>query len=165
MSLTLILMRHAKSSWDDPTMSDHDRPLNTRGRASAEALGKWLTSRDYLPDQLLSSTSERTRETWSRLGLTASEIRYETALYHASADTMLRQLQTATGRSVLMLGHNPGIGHFAELLAQNPPKHARFMDYPTCATTVFSFTPTHWSDVQFSQGAVQDFTTPRDLLE
>ena len=61
----LILTRHAKSSWDDPLMSDHDRPLNERGKAAAADLGQWLASRGYVPDQVLCSDALRTRKTWS----------------------------------------------------------------------------------------------------
>ena len=64
MTLRLILTRHAKSSWDDPLMSDHDRPLNARGKAAAADLGGWLASRSYLPGQVLCSDALRTRETW-----------------------------------------------------------------------------------------------------
>lgn len=164
MSLTLILMRHAKSSWDDPLQSDHDRPLNQRGRDSAPAIGKWLSDKSFLPDELLCSTAARTRETYDRLGLTAVQATFKDALYLASADAMLRVLQSATSPAVLMLGHNPGIGHFAELLAQQAPDHPRFFDYPTCATTVFTFDADTWSEVTFGQGAVRAFAIPRDLL-
>lgn len=164
MSLTLILMRHAKSSWDDPLSSDHARPLNKRGRASASAVGKWLTKNGYLPDELLCSTAERTRETYVRSGLNAAQTRFEDTLYHASADIMLQTLQSAQGRTVLMLGHNPGIGHLAELLAKQPSDHPRFFDYPSCATTVFSFEIDTWSDVQIRKGEVRGFVIPRELL-
>ena len=63
MTLQLILMRHAKSSWDDPAAADFDRPLNGRGRRSAKALGHWLRQRGWLPDRVLCSSARRTRET------------------------------------------------------------------------------------------------------
>ncbi|SFL37658.1 SixA phosphatase family protein [Shimia haliotis] len=164
MTLKLILMRHAKSSWDDPLQSDHARPLNKRGRASASVMGKWLAENGYLPDELLCSTAERTRETYARLGLVAPETTFSDALYHASADIMLRVLQGARGKTVLMLGHNPGIGHCAELMARQAPDHPRFLDYPTCATTVFTFDTASWADVSFGQGDVLAFGLPRELL-
>ena len=61
MALSLILVRHAKSSWDTPALSDHDRPLNKRGRASARAIGDWLRKENLLPDQILTSTAQRRR--------------------------------------------------------------------------------------------------------
>jgi phosphohistidine phosphatase len=164
MSRTLILMRHAKSSWDDFMQPDHARPLNARGRTSAAAMGKWLKDNDYLPEELLCSTAERTRETYARLGITAATTRYEDALYHAGADVMLHVLQTAEANTILMLGHNPGIAYFAEMLAQNQASDPRFSDYPTCATTVFHFDLHSWSDVKFSQGTVIDFAIPREVI-
>ena len=71
MTLRLILMRHAKSSWDSPGLDDHERPLNGRGCRSAKAIGAWLNDHGYLPDLVLSSDAERTRETW---GIVAAEL-------------------------------------------------------------------------------------------
>ncbi|HQY45284.1 MAG TPA: histidine phosphatase family protein, partial [Paracoccaceae bacterium] len=92
----LILTRHAKSAWDDPTMSDHDRPLNGRGRRSALELGEWLQSRGYEPDQVLCSTATRTRETWATVAVAPLEVTphidYLDALYHASPDLMQKAL-------------------------------------------------------------------------
>ncbi len=164
MSRTLILMRHAKSSWDDFMQPDHARPLNARGRTSAAAMGKWLKDNNYLPNELLCSTAERTRETYARLGITAAKTRYEDALYHAGADVMLRVLQTAKAGTILMLGHNPGIAYFAEMLAKKAATHPRFSDYPTCATTVIHFDIANWSDVKFSQGTIVDFAIPREVI-
>ncbi len=164
MSRTLILMRHAKSSWDDFMQPDHERVLNSRGRESSAAMGNWLTQNDYRPDELLCSTAERTRETYTRLGLSASKTRYVDSLYHASPDVMLRVLQSATSDTVLMIGHNPGIAHFAELLAKSPAPHPRFSDYPTCATAVIHFDVANWSDVQFSKGTVINFAIPREVI-
>lgn len=163
MPLKLILTRHAKSSWDDPWQSDHDRPLNKRGRRSAVAVGNWLRQEGHVPDETLSSSSRRTEETQELLGL-GGTVHFTRALYHAGASAMLHELQGATGGTVLMLGHNPGIGAFAERLARNQPDHARFFDYPTCATTVFEFDAETWKDVQFGTGAVVGFVIPRELV-
>ena len=165
MTRTLILTRHAKSSWDHPGLPDHDRPLNKRGRTSASAIGDWLRRKGYLPDEVLSSSSERTRETWLRMGLSASNIRFLSELYHASPDQIRQALYRATGQTVLLLGHNPGIAEFAERIAQSAPKHPRFLDYPTCATTVLRFDLADWSGIGWHDGQVIEFVTPRALLE
>ncbi len=165
MSLTLILMRHAKSSWDNPLNLDHDRPLNKRGRSAARALGQWLENKGLLPDEVLSSTAVRTHETWTRLGLTAPEVRFERSLYHAPAERMIPLLHRATGKTVLMLGHYPGIADLAHRLATAPVRHTRFHDYPTCATTVLTFSDTRWEHVRFKTGTISEFVTPSDLLE
>ena len=100
----LILTRHAKSSWDDPTQADHDRPLNDRGRRSARELGDWLASRGYHPEEVLCSTAERTRETWDGVAMACLEVRphlrFEPGLYHASPEKMLTMLRTASAPTV-----------------------------------------------------------------
>ncbi|MBV1895219.1 MAG: histidine phosphatase family protein [Rhodobacteraceae bacterium] len=164
MTKTLILMRHAKSSWDSPTTSDHARPLNDRGRRSAIALGDWMRARGWIPDQVLSSNSVRTRETFAGLGIDVTPS-FSGDLYHAGPDQMLPVLARATGQSVLLLGHNPGIAEFAEQLVQTAPNHRRFHDYPSGATLVVRFDIKNWDQLQRDTGDVLDFTVPRDLLK
>ncbi len=160
----LILTRHAKSAWDDPAMADHDRPLNQRGRRSALELGDWLHSRGYEPDQVLCSTAVRTRETWATLAAAPLEvtpqIEFLAGLYHASPDVMLKALSRATGDTVMMIGHNPGIAEFARLLAARPPAHADFARYPTAATLVVDFQLDSWKEVRAGAGSVLDFFIP-----
>lgn len=161
----LILMRHAKSSWDDLSLADHDRPLNARGRKSAKAIGAWLTAQNALPEQTLCSSAGRTRETFARLGLPAHEVSYHEALYHASEGKMLRCLQReGRGMTVLMLGHNPGIAFFAESLLAQPPEHAKFALFPTTATLIAEFDIEDWGALRLGQGRAAAFTVPRDLL-
>lgn len=159
----LILMRHAKSSWDNPLQSDHDRPLNKRGRRSADALGNWLRGCAYLPDEILCSTAARTCETCDRLRLDDVPTRYLDRLYMAGPDRMLAALQGATGATVLMLGHNPGIGDFAQSIVAAPPQHDRFADYPTGATLVVAFEDGAWADLRWRAGTTEDFVVPHEL--
>ncbi len=158
----LVLMRHAKSSWDDPLLDDHERVLNGRGRISADALGDWLRAKSYTPDQALVSDSARTRETFARLNVICGAS-FTEALYHAGARTMMQVLQEAKGTTVLMVGHNPGIAEFAEQIVAQPPDHMRFYDYPTCATTVMEFEIDDWSKMKAGTGHVLDFAIPREL--
>jgi len=158
----LILMRHAKSSWDNPALEDHKRPLNTRGRASATLMGDWLRKNSYLPDAAISSSATRTGETFLGLGIDVP-VRFEGALYHAGPDVMMRKLRTCKANSILMLGHNPGICMFAHQLLPAPPDHQRFADYPTCATTVIDF-DVSWPSVEWNTGHFIDFAIPRELL-
>ena len=164
MSLRLILMRHAKSSWENFAQPDHARPLNDRGRTSAQAMGKWLSDNGYLPKEVLCSSAQRTQETWARLQINGSTVRIEDSLYHAGLDAMLNVLQTASADTVLVLGHNPGIAAFAELLADTPSPHPRFRDYPTCATTIIEFSESRWRDVRFGRGSVLDFAIPSEII-
>ena len=163
MTHTLILTRHAKSSWDHPGLADHARPLSKRGVKSARAMGNWLRQGGWDPDQTLSSSSRRTRETYDKMGV-ACEVTFTDDLYHASADQMHRVLATGQGRTILMLGHNPGIGELAGRLVSAPPDHSRFDDYPTCATLIVTFDIESWADVRWATGRVIDFAIPREVL-
>ncbi len=158
---SLILMRHAKSSWGDPGLADHDRPLNARGRRSARALGSWLRAQGLRPDQVLSSSARRTRETFAGLDIAAEAV-FTEALYHAGPAELFKALRGATGRCVLMLGHNPGIAYFAAELLRTAPDHPRFHDYPTCATLVAEF-DSPWNRVAPHAGRVRAFVIPREL--
>ncbi|MER8806080.1 histidine phosphatase family protein [Mesorhizobium australicum] len=118
----LLLLRHAKSSWDDPDLDDFDRPLAERGLKAARLIGRELAARDWLPDQVLVSPARRTRDTWR---LVAAElpvhprVAFAEALYDAAAADILSQLRKADPSSgcLLVLGHNPGLEELAKRLA------------------------------------------------
>lgn len=163
----LILTRHAKSSWDDPGMADHDRPLNDRGKAAAADLGIWLASRGYVPDEVLCSDALRTRKTWSGIapalpGTPVLELK--PALYHAGPDVMLAVLRHAKGDTVMMIGHNPGIAEFAQRLVARAPSSGDFSRYPTGATLVCDFAVEAWADLGWGMGVVDDFIVPREIV-
>ncbi|WP_370400340.1 SixA phosphatase family protein [Sulfitobacter sp. JB4-11] len=160
----LILMRHAKSDWSGALTSDHDRPLNGRGRRSAAALGDWLRSENLIPDEVLCSSAMRTRETFVRLDLPqAIPAHFERGLYLASEDQILDRLQRATGDVVLMIGHNPGIAFCAQGIVASHPDHPQFNKYPTGATLVADFDIAHWADARWKNANARHFTVPRDL--
>lgn len=166
MTLRLILVRHAKSSWDDPLADDAARPLNGRGRKAAPAIGAWLSEQEIEPAEVVSSPAQRTLETWDRMAPSFSDsavLRRAPHLYHASADQMLDVLRGCAASPVLMLGHNPGIGEFADRLLTVAPDHTRFFDYPTCATLIADFDIQDWSQVGFGTGRAAAFVIPADL--
>ena len=160
--MRLILMRHAKSSWDARAASDIDRPLNTRGARSAIALGNWLRQNGHMPTEALVSAAKRTMQTFEGLALECP-VQFKRALYHAGPNAMMQVLGSATAPTVLMIGHNPGIAEFAERLVQTAPDHPRFYDYPTGATLVADFTASEWAHVDWHSGKVVDFVVPREL--
>ena len=111
----LLVMRHAKSDWDSEAKTDHERPLNPRGRREAPAVAKLLRSKGYIPDLVISSDSQRTRETWERIEdeLGRPRVIFEAAFYLAGADVLRAVLERfscdlATVSTLLVLGHNPG---------------------------------------------------------
>lgn len=166
MTLRLIIIRHAKSDWSDPTLEDHDRILNDRGRRSADAIGDWLAANGCAPDHALCSTAARTVETLDRIAARLSArpvIAYRRRLYHADPRTILDAVRGGEGRALVLIGHNPGIGSFAGAMAQKVPAHPDFHRYPTAATTILEFAEGGWQDVQPGTGQTLGFTVPRDL--
>lgn len=166
MTRRLILIRHAKSSWDDPALSDHDRPLNRRGERAARALGAWLASRGHVPDEVLCSTALRARATWEGIAAVlpaAPPLRLEPRLYHAPPEVMRAVLRGAEGGTVAMIGHNPGIAAFAAELLREAPPDPDLARYPTGATAVIDFAIAAWAELQPRTGVLRDFVTPRAL--
>jgi phosphohistidine phosphatase len=166
VTLTLILTRHAKSDWGTPGEPDFDRTLNDRGRRSAKALGQWLAANGPYPAGVVVSGALRTVESWQGMAKAfdpAPPVRTDRRLYDAPAERMLEVLRDAEPNPLLLIGHNPGIGEFANRLAIAPPANERFEDYPTGATTVFRFFRDAWADVGWGEGEVVDFVTPRQL--
>lgn len=159
----LILIRHGKSSWDDPFGDDHARTLNQRGRDAAKAVGVWLQANDYIPDVLLVSDAVRTVETADLIRpcfTTPPEVELRASLYHSAPDTILDIVRRKDAACIAVIAHNPGIGMLANGLVQQAPNHRRFADYPTCATTVIDFD----GAIERGQGRVVNFTVPRDLI-
>jgi phosphohistidine phosphatase len=164
----LILIRHAKSSWDDPFTEDHARVLNPRGRRAAKAIGTWLRDKGYLPDAILSSDSARTTETVTRLQAGWADpvtVTYLPDLYLATPRALLAVLRTAAARRVALVAHNPGIGEFAGAMAADVPPHPKFHQYPTGAATIMDFDVSDWRGAAPGTGRVVDFIVPRDLTD
>ncbi|MDA5093295.1 histidine phosphatase family protein [Aliiroseovarius sp. KMU-50] len=167
MTLTLILTRHAKSSWNEPGLDDHERPLNKRGIASARAIGRWLADNDHTPGEVLCSDAARTRETWANIAdklIGAPEAHYTRDLYLSDPDTMLDALKRARADVVMMIAHNPGSAYLARRLVADPHPHPKFHHYPTAATSIIQFDAENWADVSWHSGSVTDFVVPRELI-
>ena len=167
MTLKLIIIRHAKSSWDDPRLDDHARVLNRRGQRAADAIGDWLAEAGHVPDQCLCSDAARTAETWARMSNrwdTAPEVSFHRDLYHAAPGSIREVVrETGQGAALAVIGHNPGIGLFAESMAAERPDHPDFGRYPTAATTILEFDAVTWASVRPQTGRLLAFVVPRDL--
>jgi len=159
----LILMRHAKSDWSHGT-SDHERPLNPRGRRASVALGDWLRTVAAVPDAVLCSSAQRTRDTLDGLDLPReTQVTYTRALYLASAEDILAVLRQARGDCVLLIAHNPGIATAARHCVTAPPDHSGFARYPSGATLVADFDIDDWAKANWEKANARHFTVPRDL--
>ncbi len=169
----LLLLRHAKSSWDDPALRDHDRPLNPRGERAARAMSNAFAMLRLSPDLALVSSSVRTRQTFDALRLMteAIEIDISDRLYLADATTIMERLHEVpeTARSVLVVGHNPGLYDTAiELVGRDPaarpePPVSRLLDgYPTASLAEFSI-EVPWSAIGPGAGKLLRFQRPEDF--
>ena len=173
---TLYLLRHAKSSWAAPDQTDHERPLNERGRKAATAMGRYLRSLPSHPTMVLASTARRVSETLELLLLEMPEgitVIRDRNLYLAPAKRLLSRLHSTYEKSstILIVGHNPGIHEFALQLSDElddeaaPDALKRLKNsYPTAALTMIRFPDAKfWREVGYGQGRLVSFTRPRDL--
>jgi phosphohistidine phosphatase len=166
MTRRLYLLRHAKSSWKDPALADHDRPLAGRGRRAATAIAEHMARHAIVPELVLCSTALRTRQTYERLeaALAGATVSYERRLYAASAGDLLERLRTVPDQvnGVLLIGHNPGIEALALQLAQPSPArddiHAKF---PTGALATLELE--RWSELEPGSATLIAYVRPRDL--
>lgn len=113
MSKRLIIMRHAKSSWTTGATTDHQRPLNQRGRRAAPRVGARLLELGWIPDLVIASDSERTRETWQCMQVAFPDSikeRFSSAFYHGGLSAITTECSMLTDdiSTLLVLGHNPG---------------------------------------------------------
>jgi phosphohistidine phosphatase len=144
---TLFLVRHAKSSRDDPALPDKERPLNERGRGDAPQMGERLAKKGVKPDLIVSSPAVRaltTAELIARqLDYDLREIVVDKRLYSASADDLLAVIHELGGKPkhVMLFGHNPEFAELAHFLSNE------ITEMPTCAAAEFKFDIESWSDV------------------
>jgi phosphohistidine phosphatase len=159
----LFLVRHAKSSWDDSTISDHDRPLNERGLRNAPDMGSRLSDREVSPDALISSTALRGRTTAEIMAVSLNfpkdRIVLDRALYHASATELQEYIGGLDDShfSVMLFGHNPGmtslVSHLFGLALDN---------LPTCGVVHLNFSVESWAEASRSMPCEATIDFPKN---
>jgi phosphohistidine phosphatase len=167
----LLLLRHAKSSWSDPGVSDHDRPLNRRGQETAPRIGAYLNGHRLIPDCILCSTARRARETWDLASAempAAPPASYLERLYNAAARAIVDVARHAPpdANAVLLVGHNPGLQDAATLLiaAGDLDDRERLREkLPTGGLVVIDFAIAQWSKLHPHSGRLERFVVPRML--
>lgn len=174
LMLTLTLLRHAKSSWDNPGHDDFSRPLNARGLQAAPEAGRALRELGIVPELVFCSPAQRTRETF-RLALpemhlaAVPKIVFDDTLYLAPPGQMLDQLRKVDTNhaSVLLIGHNPGMHNLAEALAGPGAPSTQALNerlaekFPTAAFAIFTFNKKSWRDIGPRTGRLTAFWTPK----
>jgi phosphohistidine phosphatase len=164
----LYLLRHAKSSWDDPTLADHDRPLAPRGRRAAKVMAKHLRRKGIAPELVLCSPSRRTRQTLTRIAPSmgkSADVQIEPGLYAGSAPVLIEVLHEVPDEveSVMLIGHNPGIQDLALSLARAGPKSARVRSkFPTAALATLEHNGS-WRELAPGRAELVSFVKPKEL--
>lgn len=165
----LYVLRHAKSSWDDPALADHDRPLAPRGRRDAERLAGFLRREEIAPALVLCSSSLRTRQTLAAILPSLDgdvQLSIEHDLYGADAERLLERLRAVpeTVPSVLLIGHNPGLLELALSLARPGSELGRLREgLPTAALVTLAITPVAWQQVAPGEAELLGWVVARDL--
>ncbi len=165
----LYLLRHAKSSWDDPALADRDRPLSPRGRRAAKAIADHLGQEGLSPALVLCSSALRTRLTLAAILPSLdgdSEIRVEGALYGAGAAGLLERLRAVPEQvpSVLVIGHNPGLQELAVSLSGSGEALRRLREhFPTGGLATLAIEDAGWAHVGVGDAEVVRFVVPREL--
>jgi phosphohistidine phosphatase len=170
LTKTLYLLRHLKSSWDDALLGDHDRPLAPRGRKAGKKLARHVRQNGVAPELVLCSPAVRTRETFDavRSALGKPEARFLPQLYAASDDDLLAAVRGVEPevRSVLLIGHNPGLHDLALALTGRGDEEARGRlreKLPTGALVTLSFRAGAWIELMPGSGELVDYVVPREL--
>jgi phosphohistidine phosphatase len=169
---TLILMWHAKSSWDDEGLADHERPLNRRGTRDAPRMAAWMMRNDLRPGLVLCSDAVRTRATLTLvLGAVPAwkpQVRFEPRLYLAEPAAMLEVIRRVPDdvESCLVVGHNPGTHALALGLVGSGEPGALAdlaMKFPTAAVAVIEIGDAAWRDLRPGKGRLADFVSPKSI--
>jgi phosphohistidine phosphatase len=165
---TLYLLRHAKSSWANETLADHERPLTARGVRDAKRIAKHMRLLAAQPDIVLCSSAVRTRQTLEVIHVAGSDgrVEIEDGLYEASAHTLLKRLREirAPVDVVLLIGHNPGLHDLASHLATTGPElHDLRANFPTGALATLAVPTAAWSDLREGGATLISYIVPKRL--
>lgn len=161
---TLYVIRHAKSSWADPTASDFERGLNNRGKKDAPKMGKRLKEKEIHPDAVISSPAKRALSTARRISevlkFGKERIATDQRLYHADEDTILSVVHEINDKQhiAMVFGHNPGLTGFVNAISA---EELSIDNVPTCGIVAFSLPVDSWRDVTWRCGNLLFFTYPK----
>ncbi|MEQ8241959.1 histidine phosphatase family protein [Fulvivirga sp.] len=159
----LYLVRHAKSSWDYPNLSDFDRPLSARGERDAPKMGQRLADKSVLPDLIISSPANRALTTCQiiakSIGYDPKKIKTQQSIYHAGEGTLLKVVKNTEDHvnSLMLFGHNPGFTDFACSLANE-----EIYNIPTCGIVAIKLDTNDWYEVNFGTGQLEFFDYPKN---
>jgi phosphohistidine phosphatase len=157
-------MRHAKSSWNDATLADFERPLNERGQLAAPFMGELMHAHGFEPYLILSSPAERAKSTTElvkKAGKFDAEVRFDRRIYEASPNALLQIVAEIDDsyRSALLVGHNPGIEGFIRYLT------GQLEPMPTAALAVIDIDADNWDLIDEGRGVLQNVYRPKNEMK
>ena len=162
------VLRHAKSSWDDPALADHERPLAPRGVKAAARVADWIRENDIRPELVLCSSAVRARETLAHMedALGSPRIVVADSLYAASTDTLLHRLGRVPVevRDVMIVAHNPGLEDLCLLLARPSPEKDQVAEKLPTGALVTLETDASWADLAPGRATIVHLVVPRELV-
>ncbi len=159
---TLYLVRHAKSSWNNASLSDFERPLNDRGNADKKVMAKRLKEKETELDFILSSSAKRTSQTTyaikEELSISSENIKFSDNLYHASLVNMLSETNSVSDDNdiIMLVGHNPGMSNLCDYLCDY------FVDFPTLGIAKITFELDSWQEISRGTGTLEWFDFPKN---
>lgn len=156
----LYILRHAKSSWDNPILADFERPLNERGQKTADFMGKFIEKNDFLPELIISSPATRAKETANIVKKSANlqtDIKFEENIYEASLQTLVRIVSELNEKlqSVMLVGHNPGFENLVKFLT------GAIQSLPTAGLAIIDLDVSKWSEIEENCGVLQKLIRPK----
>ncbi len=155
--IRLVLVRHAKSDWGNPSLDDHDRPLNDRGLRDAPRMARALAETDFRPEVILSSPALRARTTAEAFGAEFDvAVNLDPELYGAPARTIFAKAAASAAHRVVVVAHDPGMTVLAEQLSDGAIAHM-----PTCAVATFTWDEDDWDSVDSLEPSDWTLETPR----
>ena len=160
---TIIIIRHAKSSWSDLRWDDFDRPLNKRGKRNAPFMGQKLKEKKIMPDVILSSPAKRARKTAiaiaKAIDYPKKKIIFDENMYHSDAMYLLELVrnQDDEDETIMLFGHNPDFNDFADILLKQNPVY----NIPTTGIYCIKFDVDSWEKVQKGKGEAVFFDYPK----
>jgi phosphohistidine phosphatase len=157
----LLIVRHAKSSWDYPHLNDYDRPLNDRGKRDAPKMAQWLSSQDINADLILSSGAERAKNTAIAFQAVLNiPMEIDDQLYHASRSKLMNIIKHTESsiNSLILVSHNPGLNDLADYLLSGFPDNI-----PTTGIVSLKLDIEKWSETSTKNASLDFFQYPRNL--
>jgi phosphohistidine phosphatase len=162
----IFIVRHAKSSWDYPDLSDIDRPLNKRGKKNAPEMGKRLAAKGLNPDKLITSPAKRAAATAKiiarELGYPLDKIEKNDDLYHGTVEDIKNVIRSVDDNveTLMIFGHNPDLTTLTNRLSGS-----EIYNIPTCGVAEIEFDISAWKELEYKGGSLSSFDYPKRLVK